>query len=229
MPDSYKPVTIQTILFDLDGTLADTAPDPADALNQVLVDHGKQALAFEDIRPAASHGSPALIKLGFNLLPDDSGYNAIRDQLLSIYAHNIAVKTRLFPGMSELLSTITQRRMKWGVVTNKPAFLTEPLLEALAIAKHAACIVSGDTLPQRKPDPAPLIHACQLSASKVAQCIYVGDAERDIQAGRRAGMKTLVALFGYLAPHDQPETWQADGMIESPAQIMDWLEQQNLV
>lgn len=217
---------MRTVLFDLDGTLADTAPDLADALNGVRDHRGLAPLSFDVIRPIVSHGADALIYLSFELSPDDDGYAEIREDLLDIYLNNIANKTRLFPGMAEVLETIENTGRNWGVVTNKPSWLTEPLLRALNLHERAACIVSGDTASKRKPDPEPMLFASSLVGSHCHECLYVGDAERDIEAGRRAGMKTLAALFGYIDDHDRPETWGADGMINQPGEILDWLQAQ---
>lgn len=215
--------TLRTVLFDLDGTLLDTAPDLASALNQVLVENQREVLPFETIRPWVSHGGPALIGYGFQLEPEDPDFEPLRERLLEIYRANIAVQTRLFPGMAEVLDELEARQLKWGVVTNKPGWLTEPLLEQLGLHTRCACIVSGDTLKERKPHPAPLLHACTLTGSQVEECLYVGDAQRDIEAGRNARMKTLVALFGYLADDDRPADWQADGMLQQPADLLEWL------
>jgi len=216
--------TIRTVLFDLDGTLADTAPDLAYALNCVLTEQGCDPLPFETIRPVVSHGGIALIKLGFGIDEQAEEFQPLRQRLLDIYRENIARETRLFEGMETLLDTLEQNGLNWGVVTNKPAWLTEPLLEALAIRQRAAAVVSGDTLPERKPHPAPMLLACEQAGSDAAHCLYVGDAERDITAGRNAGMHTLIALFGYIGEQDQPASWQADGMLEHALGILDWLE-----
>jgi len=215
---------LKTVLFDLDGTLADTAPDLADALNTVLGNNGKTPLPFEQIRPVVSHGGIALVRLGFGIEPEHPEFDALRQQLLDIYASGIANKTQLFPGMAELLNSIETAGMNWGVVTNKPAWLTEPLLDALQLTQRAASIVSGDTLPERKPHPSPLLYACEQAGSHSMECVYVGDAERDIVAGHRAGMKTVVALFGYIGKDDKPETWGADALLESPQHIKEWLQ-----
>lgn len=222
MPDS--PADIRTVLFDLDGTLLDTAPDLADALNAVLMEQGRAPLPFEQIRPVVSHGGIALIQLGFGLDRSDPGFELLRQRLLAIYRDNLAVKTRLFTGMEKLLDAIEQRGLNWGIVTNKPEWLTEPLLQTLGLRERASCVVSGDTLEQRKPHPAPMLHACELAGSHPEQCVYVGDAERDIEAGRNAGMYTLVALFGYIQPQDVPENWQASALIAQPGEILDWLD-----
>jgi len=223
-PHEKPPCGIKTVLFDLDGTLADTAPDLAYALNCVLQEQGRPPLPFENIRPVVSHGGIALIKHGFHIDESDAAFQLLRQRLLAIYRENIARETRLFDGMAELLEQLEQRGLNWGVVTNKPGWLTEPLLEALGVKSRAAAVVSGDTLPERKPHPAPMLLACEQAGSAAAHCLYVGDAERDITAGRNAGMHTLVALFGYLGETDFPEQWQADGMVESALEILDWLE-----
>ncbi len=214
---------IRTVLFDLDGTLADTAPDLAFALNEVLREQECPPLPFEQIRPVVSHGGIALIKLGFNIDESSAQFDTLRQRLLTIYREHIVRHTKLFDGMGEVLEAIEARGLNWGVVTNKPAWLTEPLMAGLALQQRAATIISGDTLDQRKPHPAPMLLACEQAGSTAAECLYVGDAERDIEAGRNAGMHTLVALFGYIGEHDSPEQWQADGMVDSAKQIMEWL------
>jgi len=220
---STAETAIRTVLFDLDGTLADTAPDLAYALNILLAEEGRPAMPYELVRPAASHGSIAVIKVGFGIQPEDEGFEELKQRFLDIYEKNLDVHTCIFPGLEPVLDKIEQLGMNWGVVTNKPGWLTEPVLESLNLTQRAVCVVSGDTLPERKPHPAPLLHACNIAGSEAAQCLYIGDAERDIIAGQRAGMKTLVALFGYLGENDQPESWPADGMVSTPAEILDWL------
>jgi phosphoglycolate phosphatase len=215
---------IRTVLFDLDGTLADTAPDLAHALNAVLQEQGHAPLPFSSIRPVVSHGGIALIKHGFGIDEDHPAFQPLRQRLLDIYRANIARETRLFEGMEELLAALERSGRNWGVVTNKPGWLTEPLLQQLGIRQRAAAVVSGDTLRERKPHPAPMLLACEQAGSDAAHCLYVGDAERDIVAGRNAGMRTLVALFGYIGEQDRPAAWQADGMVSGALEILDWLE-----
>lgn len=215
---------IGTVLFDLDGTLADTAPDLAYALNRVLESEGHAPLPYERIRPVVSHGSQALIRIGFGIGEESPDFDRLRRRLLDIYQRHLARETRLFPGMEELLTTIEAQGMNWGVVTNKPGWLTEPLLAALGVRERAACVVSGDTLDERKPHPAPMLHACRLAGSDAPECLYIGDAKRDIAAGRAAGMHTLVALFGYLGADDRPEQWGADAMVRTPQDILAWLD-----
>lgn len=209
---------IKTVLFDLDGTLADTAPDLAAALNYVLVKNKYEPLPYETIRPIVSHGGMALITLGFG--EDHPNFDLLYKELLDYYKNNIANETTLFQGMDELLRELENKNINWGVVTNKPAWLTKPLLDALNLTSRAITIVSGDTLEQRKPHPAPLFHACEQAGSKAEECMYVGDAERDIEAGNRAGMITVVALFGYIAESDTPHDWGANTLINSPQAVI---------
>jgi N-acetyl-D-muramate 6-phosphate phosphatase len=218
--------TIRTVLFDLDGTLADTAPDLAAALNQTLADEGRAPLPFERIRPHVSHGSIALVRLGFGIEPDDASFAGRRARLLSHYANDVCRATRVFPGIPEVLAGLQQRGVGWGIVTNKPAFLTDPLIQQLELIHPPLCVVSGDTTANRKPHPGPMFHACAVANAKPHQCLYVGDAERDVQAGREAGMQTLVALFGYLSDDDRPQDWGADGLIEHPRDILQWIDEE---
>jgi N-acetyl-D-muramate 6-phosphate phosphatase len=223
MPDAPMS-SIRAVLFDLDGTLADTAPDLAAALNKLLADERRPPLPFHLIRPVVSHGSTGLIRLGFGKNPADDAFDRLRDRLLAHYAENLCRETQLFPGMKELLAKLRQRGIQWGIVTNKPGFLAEPLIAQLAFDDPPICLVAGDTTPNRKPHPEPMLHACAIAGTRPAQSLYVGDAERDIHAGRAAGMKTLVALFGYIGENETPAHWGADGMIREPLEILDWID-----
>ncbi|MCC6206697.1 MAG: phosphoglycolate phosphatase, partial [Gammaproteobacteria bacterium] len=209
-------------LFDLDGTLVDTAPDLAATLNALRAEHGLVAMPFDVIRPHVSHGARAMVRVGFGIDEGDARFTALRERFLEIYRERLMQHSRLFDGMEEVLATLENRGVKWGVVTNKPAWLTEPLLKDLGLAPRAACVISGDSTRNRKPHPEPLLHASALVGVAPEQCLYIGDAQRDIEAGRAAGMKTLVALFGYLGQDDRPQEWDADGMIDSPLEILDW-------
>lgn len=215
--------SIRAVLFDLDGTLLDTAPDLAAALNHVLQQNGHPPMAYDTIRRVVSHGGRALIELGFGAETEAPEFEQLRQQLLGYYRNHICHQTQLFSGMPEILDELEKRNIAWGIVTNKPGWLTRPLLLELGLLDRAACIVSGDTLPERKPHPAPLLHASSLLGVEPRTCVYVGDAERDIEAGLNAGMKTLVALFGYLMEEDRPESWGADALINSPAEILDFI------
>jgi len=215
--------TLRGVLFDLDGTLLDTAPDLAAALNRVRAAHALPPLPYAEIRPWVSHGSYALTRLGFSFAQDSDEFEAARLALLDAYHAHVADDTRLFPGMDTLLDDIEARGLRWGIVTNKPGWLTTPLLEKLGLAWQPACVVSGDTLPERKPHPAPLLHAARALACAPGDCVYIGDAERDVAAGREAGMRTLVATYGYIGPGEDPLDWQASDLVDSPAAILDWL------
>jgi len=218
-----SPGKIQTVLFDLDGTFADTAPDLAHALNQTLRANGHDVLEFEQIRPVVSHGGKALIELGFGITDSHPNFELLRKQLLDFYISDIARHTQLFNGIETLLEKLHQQNMNWGIVTNKPAWLTEPLMNSLGLAHKACSIVSGDTLEQRKPHPAPLLHAARQCGVSAESCLYIGDAERDIVAGKHAGMRTMVANYGYIQATEAPAEWHADCYIDHPDEIFDWI------
>jgi phosphoglycolate phosphatase len=217
-------LSIKTVLFDLDGTLVDTAPDLADALNFTLNKNGYQKLPLDLIRPHVSNGSIALIEFGFKINSDDQSFELYRDQLLNYYTNNIAAKSDLFTGFNSVLDTIEARGLNWGIVTNKPSYLTKPLLEQLNLYHRAVTVVSSDTLEFRKPHPAPMLYACEQAGSKPSECVFIGDALRDIEAGRNAQMKTLIALFGYIGEHDNPELWNANGYVNNALEIIEWLD-----
>ncbi|MDD3610261.1 MAG: phosphoglycolate phosphatase [Halothiobacillaceae bacterium] len=215
----------QGVLFDLDGTLVDTAPDMATALNRLREREGGTPLPYPVIREQVSNGAGALIRLGFpEADPQAAEFERLRQHFLALYAEALAVESRLFPGMDAVLDTLEARGLRWGVVTNKPAFLTEPLLRALGLSERAGSIVSGDTLPVRKPDPAPLRHASAALSLLPEHCLYVGDHVRDIEAGRAAGMRTIGALFGYIDANDNPQHWGADALIAHPLALLDQLD-----
>ena len=209
---------ISTILFDLDGTLVDTAPDLGYALNLQLHQHGRATLSDATIRPFASHGSSGLIGLGFGITPNDTNFLALRDEYLALYNTVFTRSPVLLTGIAELLQAIENKGLKWGVVTNKPRRFTIGLIESMSLnlENRAACIVCGDDAPQPKPSPATLLLACSQVGVNPEHCVYVGDAERDVQAGKAAGMKTVVALFGYIDDTDKPSEWGADALITTP-------------
>ncbi len=214
---------ISAVFFDLDGTLADTAPDLAGALNQLLEEHKRPLLPFEIIRPAVSHGGNTLLRLAFPIAEDEPEFEGLRTRFLELYDSRRHRGTSFFPGMPEVLEALESEGLRWGVITNKPAWLTHPLLETLGVAERVACIVSGDSTDHRKPHPAPVLHACEITGSAPAASLYVGDAERDIAAGRAAGLHTLIARYGYIGGEEDPAQWQADGMIDHPQEIIDWI------
>ncbi len=176
---------LRAVLLDLDGTLLDTAPDMAHALNQLRIAEGLPELPFEQIRPHVSHGALRLIRLGFGE-PEPARFESLRGRFLDLYRNGIAVRTRVFDGFDEVLAAIEDAGLRWGIVTNKPGWLTVPLLEALGLDRRSACVISGDTLPERKPHPMQLLHAAALLGLEPRQCAYLGDAERDVQAARNA-------------------------------------------
>ena len=198
----------------------DTAPDLGHALNLQLIRHGRPALSDAAIRPFASHGSRGLLGLGFGITPQDDSFIAMRDEYLSIYNTVFTRSPVLLDGIAELLQAIESTGLKWGIVTNKPRRFTQPLVKSMGLDKRAACVVSGDDAPQPKPSPATLLLACEDVDTKPENCIYLGDAERDIQAGKSAGMKTVVALFGYIDVTDKPYEWGADALIERPDELL---------
>lgn len=208
------------ILFDLDGTLVDTAHDLAYALNLQRLRHGLNELSLDVIRPYASHGSKGLLAVGFNLADTDEAFAIMRDEYLAIYDEVLTRKPILFDGISELLASLDANDMPWGVVTNKPRRFTQPLMQSIGLLARAACVVSGDDAARPKPYPDTLLMACTQAGINPHDCWYVGDAERDIQAGKAAGMQTVVALYGYLSQTDEPKTWGADQMIQAPLDLL---------
>jgi phosphoglycolate phosphatase len=211
------------LLLDLDGTLLDTAPDMGGALNRLLDEQGREPLPQWTIRPVVSHGAARLVRLGF---PDADGdeFERLRLRFLELYARHLADETRPFPGLLEVLDVLERHDLPWGVVTNKPGWLTDPLMSRLGLYDRAGCVVSGDTVAERKPHPLPLLHAAERLGMRPDHCLYVGDAERDIQAGRAAGMRTVVAAYGYIGDDEVPEQWMATGIIEQPGDLLEWLE-----
>lgn len=213
---------IKGVLFDLDGTFADTAPDLAAALNHVRELHQQPPLPLETVRPQASHGARGLLGLGFGITPDDPQYDVLHVDFLAYYNTHICVHTNLFPGMAELVAELEQRAIPWGIVTNKPHRFTAPLMRELGYAERAACLISGDTCTHAKPHPLPLLHAAASMHLTPGACLYLGDDLRDMQAAQASGMHGIIARYGYL---DQAEaaTWPAQGAIDSPLQLLQYL------
>jgi phosphoglycolate phosphatase len=211
---------VALVLFDLDGTLVDTAPDLADAVNRMLAARGRPAVPLAELRPVASHGARGMLGRAFGVTPSDAAYEALRQEFFSSYESALCVQSALFPGMDAVLRRMEAAGVRWGVVTNKIARFTEPLLRALSLDRRAACIVSGDTTPRAKPDPAPLLHALTATAIAPTAALYVGDDLRDVQAGRAAGMRTVAVSYGYLGDGPNIGEWGADHVIESPAELM---------
>jgi 2-phosphoglycolate phosphatase len=213
--ESRLPDTLRAVLFDLDGTLADTAPDLAAAANKMRVARGLAPLPVATLRPLASAGARGLLGAAFDIAPNDAGYEAMRIEFISNYETDICAESRLFDGIQPLLADLTERQIPWGIVTNKATRLTEPLVALLGMAKDAACVVCGDTTAYSKPHPAPLLHAAQAIGVEPAAIVYVGDALRDIPAGHAAGMLTIAAAYGYCGNAVPPEEWGADQLADT--------------
>jgi N-acetyl-D-muramate 6-phosphate phosphatase len=216
-------MSLKLVLFDLDGTLLDTAPDMGAALNVLRAEHKLPPLLQDRIRPHVSHGAPALLKLGFGIEIQDARFAEMRARYLAIYQDRLAVETRPFHGIEPVLEKLGQMGLPWGIVTNKPGWLTDPLLEALKLKTRAACVVSGDTIARRKPHPDPLLHAAMLCGVEVTASVYVGDAQRDVEAAHAAGMLAVVAMYGYLGEEERPDNWKADHMIMHPSDLLPWI------
>ncbi len=214
---------VGAILFDLDGTLADTAPDLARALNRVRAEQGLPPLPSEVARPHTSSGARGLLKAGFDITPESEGYRALRERFLDFYEKELCVETRLFEGIPELLVKIRARKVPWGIVTNKGKRFTEPLLRLLAVDHLAGCVVSGDSTRHIKPHPAPLLLAASLLSQRPADCVYIGDDLRDSQAARAAGMHFVAAGWGYHGEGGDPNAWDADAVIAHPRELLDLL------
>jgi len=216
-------VSTALVLFDLDGTLADTAPDLINAINACLVERGREPRALAELRPWVSHGARGLIEQAFGIGPGQDGYEALREEFVSRYESDLCRMTTLFPGVEETLARIEQAKLQWGIVTNKSARLTDPLVRALHLESRAACVVSGDTAGRAKPDPAPIRFALERCGCAPQAGVYVGDDRRDIQAGRAAGVRTVAAAYGYSVLIDDITQWEADLIIENPGELLPWL------
>jgi 2-phosphoglycolate phosphatase len=216
-------LAVRGVLFDLDGTLIDSAPDLGAAVNRMRANRGLAALADAELRPHASHGARGLVGAGFGVTPDQPGFRPLRDEFLAFYAEALCVRTALFPGVTALLDALDAAGLPWGIVTNKATWLTLPLLDALNLGRRTGCVVCGDTAARAKPYPDSLLVAAGMLAVPPTDCVYVGDAERDVEAGNAAGMVTLVARYGYIHQDEQPELWPTHGFIGSPLELLSWL------
>jgi len=214
---------IKGVLFDLDGTLLDTAQDFHESLNQLREEERLAPLSFETVRAQVSHGGHALVRLGFGTL-DPESHEAMRMRLLNIYRKRLAKFTRLFEGGDEMLDALENRGLAWGIVTNKPGWLTDPLLIEVKLHHRVRAVVSGDTLPERKPHPMPLLHAAKAIGVTPGECVFVGDAERDAQAAKAAGMYSLIAGFGYIGDDDRADEWFQHGWLNTPLDLLAWLD-----
>lgn len=212
-------MTSRAVLFDLDGTLADTAPDLAAALNRLRTDQGLKPVPIERLRPFASAGARGLVHAGFGVKPGDADYAALREAFLEAYRENTCLETRLFPGIAELLDALAQRGIAWGIVTNKATRFTERIVAALGLSPD--CMVCGDTTEHLKPHPAPMLHAAEQLKLAPEACLYLGDDLRDIQAARAAGMRPIAVDWGYHHPDSGgPGAWQADAVLAQPGDLI---------
>ncbi|MBP6057845.1 MAG: HAD-IA family hydrolase [Nitrosomonas sp.] len=214
---------IKAVLFDFDGTLADTAPDLGHALNRQRIARGLSELSIAQIRPQASAGSRGLLGLGFNIKPGDDDYESMRDEFLNFYTQRLCHDTCLFPGVDELLDQLEIMNLPWGIVTNKPSRFAHPLIEMLGLAQRVACIICGDEIANTKPHPEPLLTASNKMTIAPANCIYLGDDIRDVQASLAAGMQPIVARYGYLGSDQPPETWGTKYLIDHPKELLAYL------
>ena len=219
---------IRAVLFDLDGTFADTAPDLGYAVNRMRIARSLPPVPDEKTRPVTSSGARGLLDAGFGITPDHADYPAMRDEFLNLYEANLCRETRLFDGMAELIETLEARAITWGIVTNKAERFALPLIRLLGYGTRAACVIGGDTTGKLKPHPDSLYAAARAINIKPAACLYVGDDERDVQAGRAAGMKTVAVRYGYLNGSD-PAAWGADAVVETPLDILPLLTSTRMV
>ncbi len=219
-----KQTYLRGVLFDLDGTLLDTAPDLVHACNTAVVEAGLEPQALERLKPMISGGAKAMLRLNLQANASELNLDDLEDRMLSIYQANIAVHTRFFDGMDKVLDELEARGLNWGIVTNKLSQFTDPLLQSLDLFARPGCIISGDTLPRMKPHPMPMLEACRRIGNTPDECVYIGDARRDIEAGKNAGMATLAALYGYIPADDPPQGWGADGLLNQPIDLLSWLD-----
>jgi len=222
-PMTTVKIPLKAVLFDLDGTLVDSAPDLAAATNWLRGEHGLEALPYEVLRPMVGAGARGMLGVAFGIGPDDARFETLRDRFLARYAEVLLERTAVFREMAVLLQAIEARRLPWGVVTNKASRFTEPLLRGLGLDSRAAVVICGDTTPHAKPHPEPLLEAARRLGVEPGDCAYVGDDVRDVQAGKAAGMATLVAGWGYLGQGGAIEQWGADAVLQSPAELLNWV------
>jgi phosphoglycolate phosphatase len=209
----------QAVLFDLDGTIADTAPDLVAAVNKMRHDRGLEMRPLETLRPFASAGARGLLGGAFEIGPEHHDFAVMRDEFLANYEADLCIETTLFPGIDELLDQLDARGVRWGIVTNKITRLSAPLVALLGLDTRAACLVCGDTTPHSKPHPAPLLHAAELLDVAPERIVYVGDDLRDVQAGFAAGMITVAAAYGYCGDDIPPRRWHANHVVDTPEEL----------
>ncbi|MES2998282.1 MAG: phosphoglycolate phosphatase [Pseudomonadota bacterium] len=214
---------ITAVLFDLDGTLLDTAPDLAATLNALLLAQHFQPLPLTKIRPSISEGVTGLLTLGFNITDENSAFPSLRKQFIEYYSQHICDQTQLFPGIGKLIQYLQKNHLSWGIVTNKSTALTMKLIEHFPLLKKTNCVIGGDTLEYSKPHPKPLLYACECIERTPENCVYIGDSQRDIEAANAAGMHSLIASYGYIPSKKEAASWKASAMVQTPLDIIDWL------
>ena len=214
---------VQAVLFDFDGTIADTAPDLAYALNVMLEKRGRATLPLERLRGFASEGARGMLRVGFDMHPHHDEYHAMRAEYLDVYEANMLRETRLFDGMDDVIDQLESRGVAWGIVTNKLERFALPLVDMMGLAQRAGCIVGGDTTGKAKPAPEPLLEAARRVNTDPRRCLYVGDDLRDVQAALAARMEPVVALYGYLGNDEPPHTWGASKYLDRPADLLKYL------
>lgn len=212
--------SIRAILFDLDGTLIDSAPDLGAAADQMRVARGMPSLPMADYRPYAGSGARGMLRVAFGMQPEDAEFPTMREEFFQNYERRMTQDTTVFDGVSDMLASIVARQLHWGVVTNKSKRFTEPLSRQMALFASASAVVSGDTTPHAKPHPEPLFEAARRIGVDPQDCVYVGDDERDIIAGKAAGMHTVAAVYGYLGEKQSVAHWEADDVINSPHELL---------
>jgi 2-phosphoglycolate phosphatase len=213
----------QLVLFDLDGTLVDSAPDLAAAANAMRIERGLEGLPLAVLRPMVGSGARGMVGAALGVKPGDAEFDALRTEFLERYAEALLVHTTVFESMHPVLDALDHHGLRWGIVTNKAERYTHPIVEGLGLSPRAAVLVCGDTTPHSKPHPAPLVEAARRAAVHTAACVYVGDDTRDVQAGRAAGMRTLAAAWGYLGLGEPIDTWGADSVLAQPIALLHWL------
>ncbi|MBB1601895.1 HAD family hydrolase [Variovorax sp. UMC13] len=214
---------LQAVLFDLDGTLVDSAPELGAAADKMRTDRGLSSLPLERYRPMAGAGARGMLGIAFDITPQSPDFPALREEFFVNYEARMLLNTHVFDGVSELIDALAQRGLAWGIVTNKSKRFTDPLTRSIPVFASAGAVVSGDTTPHAKPHPEPLFEAARRLGLDPTRCVYVGDDERDIVAGRAAGMRTVAATYGYMGAQADAALWNADGAIDSPMALLQWL------
>jgi N-acetyl-D-muramate 6-phosphate phosphatase len=214
----------QVVLFDLDGTLIDSAPDMADAANEMRALRGLPALPYESLRAMVGSGARGMVGVAFGALPGQAAFQPLRDEFLALYERRLLHRTQVFDAVATVLDALDAAGLRWGIVTNKAMRYTSPIVAGLGLAERAAVVIAGDTTPFTKPHPAPLLEAALRSGVAPQACVYIGDDVRDVQAGRAAGMATLAASWGYLGAGEPVQAWGADQVLVEAIELLNWLE-----